>query len=266
MTVTHDPAALPTLCRSGNPDAKALVLVHGWAQDQRIFDKLRAELAEQFDIYSFDRRGYGASTLPANLTLEHLDVGQLVNQIGKQITLLGFSQGARIATRFASHAPDLVDKLIICGGVMDGYVADSIDHHAIDLPHFKKLARAGELVALRRQWLAHPYCCLGMDDQSAAQLCRITQDYRANDLTTAAGHDFSFPGNVYQQLLQLQIPTLFINGHYEAPPRLELAGRFAASSPDCYKTIIQGAGHMAVLSHAAQVARAIELFTQGPAS
>lgn len=266
MTDTSGTAALPTLCRSGNPDAPALVLIHGWAQDQRIFNALRAELAEQFDIYSFDRRGYGASILPANLSLEHLDVSQLVKQIGKQITLLGFSQGARIATRFASHAPELVTKLIICGGVMDGYVTDSIDIHAIDLPHFKTLALAGELVALRRQWLAHPYCCLGMDDQSAAQLYAITQDYCANDLTNAAGHDFSFPGNVYQQLLQLQIPTLFINGHYEAPPRLELADRYTAGSPDHHKTIIQGAGHMAVLSHAVQVAQAIELFAQGSAS
>ena len=261
MTDSETTASQATISRSGNPVGPALLLIHGWAQDQRIFDKLRAEMAADFDLYSYDRRGYGASTLVADLSQEHLDVVALVQKLeAKRLTVLGFSQGARIAARFASYAPQLVHKLIICGGGMDGYVADSVDNHAIDLPHFKTLALAGELAELRRQWLLHPYCRLGMDEQAMVYLSNITEDYCGNDLTAPAGHDFSLPGNVYNQLVKQNIPTLFINGEHEAPPRLELAQRYVASSQSHHRIMIKGAGHMAVLSHAAQVADAIRAF------
>jgi len=91
-------------------------------------------------------------------------------------------------------------------------------------------------------------------------LSNITEDYCGNDLTAPAGHDFSFPGNVYNQLVKQNIPTLFINGEHEAPPRLELAQRYVASSQSHHRIMIKGAGHMAVLSHAAQVADAIRAF------
>ena len=79
------------LQRSGNKSAPALLLIHGWAQDQRIFDRLRTELNKNLDIYSFDRRGYGASPLQADLTKEHFDVAALARQIhAEQLTVLGF--------------------------------------------------------------------------------------------------------------------------------------------------------------------------------
>ena len=252
------------LQRSGNKSAPALLLIHGWAQDQRIFDRLRTELNKNLDIYSFDRRGYGASPLQADLTEEHFDVAALARQINaEQLTVLGFSQGARIAARLASYAPELVNRLIICGGVMDGFSPKKIDHHAIDLEYFKSLAKAGELTELRRQWLQHPYCCLGMDASATAKLHDITQDYWARDLTTERGHDFQFASNVYEQLLQQQIPTLFINGEYEAPPRLEMTQQYIASSVSStsHRALeIPSAGHMAVLSHSKQVAQAVERF------
>ena len=252
---------LPLLQRTGNKAGPALLLIHGWAQDQRIFDKLRTLLNKNLNIYSFDRRGYGSSPLQAGLTQEHFDVAELAKQIGtERLNVLGFSQGARIAARFAGYAPEIVDKLIICGGVVDGFVAESIDPHAIDLQYFKSLAEAGELEELRRQWLQHPYCCLGMDDNASASLHKITQDYCARDLTTASGHNFQFAANVYDQLLRQQIPTLFINGEYEAPPRLELTDRYIASGAKHRALNIPTAGHMAVLSHSKQVAQAIEEF------
>ncbi|UVW35480.1 alpha/beta hydrolase [SAR92 clade bacterium H455] len=252
---------LPTLQRSGNSSGPALLLIHGWAQDQRIFDQLRNALNKNIDVYSFDRRGYGASPLQPDLSQEHLDVAELAQRIDvKQLHVLGFSQGARIAARFASYAPSLVHKLIICGGVMDGFSAERIDHHAIDLPYFKSLALAGELSELRRQWLQHPYCRLGMNDGASAHLHDITQSYCARDLSVEAGHDFHFASNVYAQLLQQQIPTLFINGEYEAPPRVELAEQFVASGSEHRALEIAGAGHMAVLSHSKAVAQAIEAF------
>ena len=264
MTDSETTASHATISRSGNPVGPALLLIHGWAQDQRIFDKLRAEMAADFDLYSYDRRGYGASTLVADLSQEHLDVVALVQKLeAKRLTVLGFSQGARIAARLASYAPELVNKLIICGGVMDGFNPKTIDHHAIDLEYFKSLAKAGELAELRQQWLRHPYCCLGMDVSATAKLHDITQDYWARDLTTERGHDFQFASNVYEQLLQQQIPTLFINGEYEAPPRKEMSEQYIASSVSSTshrELEIPNAGHMAVLSHSKQVAQAVESF------
>ena len=258
---TSDTAQPTRLRRSGNEQGQALLLIHGWAQDQRIFDELRMALNAEFDIYSYDRPGYGASSLAPNLAQEHLDAAQLVAEIGREkVIILGFSQGARIATRFASQAPANVQKLIICGGVMDGFIAESIDHHAIDLQHFKSLALAGEIAALRREWLQHPYCCLGMDAQAKAHLSAITEHYYANDLTIEAGHNFTFDENVYAQLVKAQIPTLFINGEYEAPPRIELAHQYISRSSTHRSVVVPGAGHMAVLSHSQPVADAIREF------
>lgn len=110
------------LRRRGNRQGQKLLLIHGWAHDQSIFNNLCQALESDYNLYSFDRLGYGRSKLAPNLAAEHQHINQLMGAIDDDpVAVLGFSQGARIASRLASSYPHRVRSLISCGGIMDGY-------------------------------------------------------------------------------------------------------------------------------------------------
>lgn len=249
------------LRRRGNRQGQKLLLIHGWAHDQSIFNNLCQALESDYNLYSFDRLGYGRSKLAPNLAAEHQHINQLMGAIDDDpVAVLGFSQGARIASRLASSYPHRVRSLISCGGIMDGYAARATDPHAINLERLKRFAKTGDLAGLRQDWLQHYYCTAGMNPKATEKLRHITENYQARDLLTPAGHDFNFPDNTFSRLSQSQLPTFFVNGEYESPPRCELAHSYMTENSHSSLWQISGAGHMAVLSHPQQVAEGIRTF------
>jgi pimeloyl-ACP methyl ester carboxylesterase len=86
----------------------ALVLLHGWALDRRVWAPQKP-LADRFRLIALDRRGFGDSTAPPDLAAEVGDLLALREAIGLgPLILVGMSQGARTALQFAlRHPPHL---------------------------------------------------------------------------------------------------------------------------------------------------------------
>jgi pimeloyl-ACP methyl ester carboxylesterase len=103
----------------GNP----LVLLHGGLVDARWFEPNLAPLAENFHVYTPERRGHGHTPdvegpityqLMADDTIAFLD--QIV---GGPADLVGHSDGAFIALLVAIQRPDLVNRLVMISGGFD---------------------------------------------------------------------------------------------------------------------------------------------------
>ena len=90
-------AALPYRTSGRGP---AVVLIHGTAPD--FFDALEAELVADHTVVRLDRRGFGASGLPAvaSLTTHAEDIAAIVAELGSAV-LVGWSIGGVIALEAA---------------------------------------------------------------------------------------------------------------------------------------------------------------------
>jgi pimeloyl-ACP methyl ester carboxylesterase len=138
-------------------DGPAVVLVHGFGLDMRMWEPQVEHLAARYRVIRYDCRGFGASgafdpavpyTHAGDLValLDHLAIGEAV--------LAGLSFGGRVVLQTALAAPARVRGLVLLDAVLDGVPWDPESAGALD-----KLARrvqAGGVPAGRAAWLAHP--------------------------------------------------------------------------------------------------------------
>lgn len=106
----------------GEPDAPALLMLHGFPEYGGAWNDLAPHLAGHFHCIAPDQRGYGQSWAPEgvqNYTLSRLvsDMATLIQALDGPVTVLGHDWGASVAYGLAMFRPDLVDRLIIANGV-----------------------------------------------------------------------------------------------------------------------------------------------------
>jgi pimeloyl-ACP methyl ester carboxylesterase len=102
---------------AGTSEGRAVVLVHGLAEDRSTWAVQQEELSD-LHTYAYDLRGHGATTLgEAEATLEQLGrdlVGFLETVTGPAV-VVGFSLGGTIALWAAAERPDLVTRAVVLG-------------------------------------------------------------------------------------------------------------------------------------------------------
>lgn len=87
----------------------ALVLLHGWGLNVRVWDGLAAALCERFRIIAVDLPGHGRSAwLPERSSLEEqaAQVSETIAAITAHYSLLGWSLGGQIALQLAAAQRD----------------------------------------------------------------------------------------------------------------------------------------------------------------
>jgi 3-oxoadipate enol-lactonase len=104
--------------KSTNEKASWIILVNGLFADLHSYDEVVKNLGDEFHILRYDCRGQGKSIKPIGVyTLsEHvLDLEKLIFKRGiTELTILGLSNGGRIALEFARRNSELVKGVIAC--------------------------------------------------------------------------------------------------------------------------------------------------------
>lgn len=125
------------------PEAPAVpkapyVLVHGLGMTHRYLDRLQAELAADAVVHSVDLPGYGPDPRPrAQLGVEEhaaLIVEALTALGVRSCTLVGHSMGVQFITEVALRSPDLAERLVLIGPVVDRR-RRTIAQQAVSLGH-----------------------------------------------------------------------------------------------------------------------------------
>ncbi|HEY8761803.1 MAG TPA: alpha/beta fold hydrolase [Candidatus Dormibacteraeota bacterium] len=219
-----------------------LVLIHGLADDHRLWRKAVPDLALRHRVILYDVRGHGQSTVgDADGTLDQLgaDLARLMEAIGlERATVAGFSLGGTIAMRLAIDHPEKVDVLFAVAtssrvstaaaqwyaeraAMGNSELRTTIDRDTVDAYHISP----GELeegLAIRRQSTQDP-----AGYRNAAQAMA--------GLKTSA---------LDPELVKIRARTLIVCADLDqhCPPR---AGEIiAAGIPDSTMEIILGSGHM----------------------
>ena len=254
-----DGGELLVSCRGGGP---ALLLLHGWPLDHRMFAPQFEGLAGDFTLIAPDRRGFGGSTAPPDMSLECEDVDRILDHLRvDRAHLLGMSQGGRIALRYAARRGDRLRSLVLQGAAVDGITVEAPEEERIPIDSFARLARAGELETLRRRWLAHPMMRLGPgQEELAGKLAEIMAAYDGADLLRPA-QAIPDPGtDVLDALASFAAPTLILTGGKETQARKALADRLLALLPDAREVILEHSGHLSNLTEPAAYNDAVRSF------
>lgn len=239
---------------------EVLLLVHGWTLDHRSF-AAQLPLAEQFQLLRFDRRGFGESTAKPDLGAETADIDAIIDRLGvERVHLLGVSQGARVALRYAALRPERLRSLILQGPAVDGFVPPMEDSSGIPLADYMALAEQGELDELRRRWLAHPLMSSEtLNADQTADLREMVAGYRGLDLLAGTPAASAIPG-LLETLGTLDLPTLLLTGERETEARRAHCARLAEVMRDVREVVLPGCGHLSNYSQPRAYNRAVSEF------
>ncbi|WP_172651434.1 alpha/beta fold hydrolase [Rhodococcus opacus] len=110
---------------TGDPDARALVLLHGWAQSSKCWGPgVLDELAARYRVIAVDLRGHGYSGAPdtgyADSAIWAGDVDAVLTAEGvtSGAVLLGWSYGGLVICDYlASHGTSAVDSVVLVGAI-----------------------------------------------------------------------------------------------------------------------------------------------------
>jgi len=238
-------------------DGPAILFVHGWAIDLDMWTPQFAALAGRYRLIAFDRRGFGFSSGTAGIDHDLADIEELLAKLDiDSVAIVGMSQGARVALRWALYSPGATRCLILDGPPRD-ILAVGRPEGEVTLTAYRELVRDQGIEAFRRQWLQHPLMRLYTNEPRAHALLReMVGRYPGHDLM--GDETAQLPG--IGSLQRLDLPILIVNGEHDTAVRIGAGAELARALPHAQLAIIPGAGHLSNLDNPGAYNQALDQF------
>jgi 3-oxoadipate enol-lactonase len=235
-------------------DGPAVVLVHGFALDMRMWEPQVEHLAARYRVVRYDCRGFGASG-PFDPAVPYTHAGDLVAlldhlAIGEAV-LAGLSFGGRVVLQTALAAPARVAGLVLLDAVLDGVPWDPESAGALD--ELARRVQAGGAPAGRAAWLAHPlFAAARQRPELAGHLAAMVAGYPGQHWLGRDPHRPVQPPSI-EALKDMATPTLVAVGDRDVPGFREMSALLARRIPGAEYRVVAGAGHMVNMEQPAAV-------------
>ncbi len=234
----------------------ALVLLHGFALDARMWRRQVEAFAGEYRVLTLDLPGFGPQAAEAGQVdaaaevLRALRVARI-----DRAHFVANSYGAAVAADFALQYPDRVASLAFVGPLLLGR-RTGIEAWA----RCVALASEGDRATAVEIWLDDPlFEGLRTDDELFEELRQIVLDYGGGHWTGAVSATWSDP-DPGPSLKDLDIPALVVSGEQDIPSFLQMAEAYARTLPRARREIIAGAGHLANMERADEFNAALREF------
>jgi pimeloyl-ACP methyl ester carboxylesterase len=219
-----------------------VVLVCGGSVDRTADAAIAQELASDFTVFNYDRRGRGDSgdTLPYAIEREAEDIDAVIEAAGGSACLWGSSSGAVLAL-IAAESGVPVTKLALWE---PPFVPDDLPR-----PPEDQVSQYETMIAEGRRGDAVEYFMtkvIGMPPEVVAgartQPWWAATEARAHTLAYDARimGDYSIPKDL---AASVKVPTMVIAGGADFPWMRQTAETLAAALPDGQVRILEGQGH-----------------------
>jgi pimeloyl-ACP methyl ester carboxylesterase len=227
-------------------EGPAVLFVHGWALDLDMWTPQFAALADRYRLIAFDRRGFGLSSGTPSIEDDLADIEALLGTLGvERVAIVGMSQGARVALRWAIREPGRTTSMVLDGPPRD-LLANGRLQGEITLATYRDLVRREGIEAFRREWLEHPLMQLHAHDARTRTLLHTMVDrYPGHDLLASEAPSVERVGD----LRQLDVPVLILNGEYDSDTRIGAGTELARALPHARLAVIPAAGHLSNLDN-----------------
>ena len=222
-----------------------IVLLHGWALDRRVWRAQVETLASRYRLVAVDRRGFGRSTAPPDLAreLDDLVAIQRTLQLGR-MTLVGMSQGGRVALQFALAYPERVAGLVLQGAPLDGFLPEPRGDDAIPITAYAGLVRDGRIDRMRRLWAAHPL--MRAPAALRHEVGELLDAYEGRDLRDDASPMLS---SIAGELEAIFAPALVVTGERDTRWRQLVGDAIAYGIPNSRRAVVAEGEHLCNLTH-----------------
>jgi 3-oxoadipate enol-lactonase len=228
-------------------DGPAVVLIHGFGLDMRMWDPQLGPLAARFRVVRYDCRGFGASgPLDPGVPYTHAgDLVALLDHLGiGDAVLAGLSFGGGVALQAALVAPDRVRGLALLDAVLDGVPWDPESARALD--EVTRRVEAGGVRAGREAWLAHPLFAAARERPDlAAALAAMVAGYPGQHWLGQDPHrETRRPLDVLEGIA---VPALVVVGERDVAGFREMSAVLARRIPGAAYHVVADAGHMVTM-------------------
>jgi pimeloyl-ACP methyl ester carboxylesterase len=225
-----------------------VVFVHGWALDLDMWRPQFEAFADSYRLIAFDRRGFGLSSGLPHIESDIDDLAQILAAVGAgRIAIVGMSQGARVALRWALRFPRVTACLVLDGPPRESGVDDGPMQAEIPMSAYRELVRTGGLNAFRELWRRHPFMQLRSGDARRQTLLReIVERYPGRDLQVIQP---SLSPVIH--LDRVAMPAIVINGECDTAERRAAGSELARRLPNARQSVVAGAGHLSNLDNPA---------------
>lgn len=239
----------------------AVILIHGFTLDTRMWDDQFPFLAQHYRVIRYDLRGFGRSTLPDGPYSHVEDLRALLDHLGiGQASLVGLSKGGGVALDFALTYPQRVTALALLDTILGGHDW-SAEGSARDALVWQEAATGG-IPAAKASWLAHPLFAPAMRRSAvAARLSQIIGDYSGWHFVNANPEQGINPPAA-EQLHALAMPTLALVGALDLPDFRAITTQIGRDAPQARTLVVPDAGHMANMEAPEAVNRALRTFLE----
>jgi len=233
---------------TGNGDC-AIVLIHGWQADRRVWEGVIAALGSDVRAIAIDLRGSGASAdARGPYTLERYaqDVRELIDGLGIAPAIVaGHSMGATVALRLAVDAPQSVRGLVLIAPVPASGGGYSPKGEAY------LRATAGDPVAVKA-WLARTFA-VPPDEETLAPLC-VAAALTARDTALASFESWAH-ADFAEATRNVRSPAVVVAPEKDAPESTE--ERVVALLPNARGVVLPDCAHYAILERPGAIAELI---------
>ncbi len=245
-------------------DGPAVVLVHGFGLDMRMWDPQVEHLRARCAVVRYDCRGFGA-TGPLDPAVPYTHAGDLLallDHLGiPDAVLVGLSFGGQVVLRSALLAGPRVRGLVLLDAVLDGVPWDRGSADALE--EVARQVAAGGSPAGRAAWLAHPLFSAARErPEVASQLAAMVAGYPGQHWLGQDPHQATRPEPI-DALEEVAVPALVIVGERDVPGFLEMSAVLARRIPGASYRVVADAGHMVNMEQPAAVNALLTEFLDG---
>ncbi|HEY6205861.1 MAG TPA: alpha/beta hydrolase [Chthoniobacterales bacterium] len=274
ITVGKENGANIDIYYEDHGSGKPIILIHGYPLSGASWEKqLPVLLSAGYRVITYDRRGFGKSSQPAegyNYDTFAADLREVITQRKFQdVTLVGFSMGGgEIARYFGKYGSEGVSKAVFIGAVppfllktadnsegVDGSVFEGIkkavtaDRYAFFTDFFKNFYNTDQYLGKRvSEHVMHASWNIAAGASAAASLACVPtwlEDFR-------------------EDLKRIDVPALVIHGDDDRIVPLSAAGQRTAKLVKGAKlVVIKGGPHCITWTHADEVNAALLNFLEG---
>lgn len=227
---------------TGRPEGEALLLLHGWGSSAENMRVVAQALSDEYHVFNLDLPGHGHSPAPPESigVPEHAElVANLIRErIGTSVTIVGHSNGGRIALYMASEPAykSLIRRLLLISpsGITPersaGYHVKRAVSSMLKAP-FQILP--GRLREFGLDWLRHSlvWRALGSSDYRA-----LEGAMRGTFVKTVTHH-------LDDQISDIEAPTLLVWGDLDTAVSRQQIETLESRIPDAGLVVLENAGH-----------------------
>jgi pimeloyl-ACP methyl ester carboxylesterase len=272
-TVTVDGCTISATIGGHGP---AVVLLHGYAEDSRMWKPLAVALAPRFTVIAPDLPGIGNSSIPSSgldMTTSARRVHDAVVALGyRDVRVVGHDIGLMVAYAYAAMYPHEVKRLALMDAFLPGVGGWEPIYNSPNYWHFRFYGPTPLALVHGRERIYFEYFWNGFaadPHRSIPEVNRVqyTAAYsRPGRMAAGFAYFASFPqtAGAFAKLAQTQlaIPVLSIGGEKSLGVALGAQTRLVAS--DVTVIIVPNAGHWLMEEQPAATMTALTQFLERP--